>query len=120
MQYNLLGDAQNTYTIPGLADGLKFDPATGDVWALQNQDGNSTLTLINPATNQVSAPLSYASPYVYGADSTRGYDDVAFLGQRVFLSYTNPVNPGDAVHPRANQRHGAVRLARDYERPEPR
>ena len=36
-------------------------------------------------------------PYAYGADSTRGYDDVAFVGQKVFLSYTNPVNPGDAV-----------------------
>jgi len=97
VQYDLLGTVQNTYTLPGLADGLKVDPATGDVWALQNQDGNSTVTLIDPATGQVSAPLSYAAPYVYGADSTRGYDDVAFVGQRVFLSYTNPVNPGDPV-----------------------
>jgi len=97
VQYDLLGTVQNTYTLPGLADGLKVDPATGDVWALQNQDGNSTITLIDPATNQVSAPLSYAAPYAYGADSTRGYDDVAFIGQKVFLSYTNPVNPGDAV-----------------------
>ncbi len=98
VQYDLLGTAQNTYTLPGLADGLKVDPATGDVWALQNQDGNSTLTLIDPSTKQVSAPLSYASPpYTYGADSSRGYDDVAFIGPKVFLSYTNPVNPGDAV-----------------------
>ncbi len=97
VQYDLLGNVQNAYTVAGLADGLKFDPATGVVWALQNQDGNSTVTLIDPATNQVSAPLSYAPPYVYGADSTRGYDDVAFVGQKVFLSYTNPVNPGDAV-----------------------
>jgi len=97
VQYDLLGTVQNTYTLPGLADGLKVDPATGDVWALQNQDGNSTVTLIDPATGQVSAPLSYAAPYVYGADSTRGYDDVAFVGQKVFLSYTNPKNPGDAV-----------------------
>ena len=96
-QYDLSGNVQNTYNILGLADGLKFDPATGDVWALQNQDGNSTVTLIDPATNQVSAPLSYAPPYVYGADSTRGYDDVAFIGQKVFLSHTNPVNPGDPV-----------------------
>ncbi len=97
VQYDLLGTVQNTYTLPGLADGLKVDPATGDVWALQNQDGNSTVTLINPATKQVSAPLSYAPPYVYGADSARGYDDVAFVGQKVFLSYTGPENPGDPV-----------------------
>jgi len=97
VQYDLLGSPQNTYTLPGLADGLKVDPATGDVWALQNQDGNSTVTLIDPATKQVSAPLSYAPPYTYGADSTRGYDDVAFVGQKVFLSYTNPANAGDPV-----------------------
>jgi len=97
VQYDLLGTVQNTYTLPGLADGLKVDPATGDVWALQNQDGNSTVTLIDPATNQVSAPLGYAPPYAYGATSTRGYDDVAFVGQKVFLSYTNPKNPGDPV-----------------------
>ena len=97
VQYDQLGNMQNTYTVPGLADGLKVDPATGDVWALQNQDGNSTVTLIDPATKQVSAPLSYAPPYTYGADSTRGYDDVAFVGQKVFLSYTNPENPGDPV-----------------------
>jgi len=97
VQYDLLGNVQNTYTLPGLADGLKVDPATGVVWALQNQDGNSTVTLIDPATKQVSAPLSYAAPYVYGPDSTRGYDDVAFVGQKVFLSYTNPENPVDAV-----------------------
>jgi len=97
VQYDLLGTVQNTYTLPGLADGLKVDPATGDVWALQNQDGNSTLTLLDPGTNQVSSPLSYAAPYTYGATSTRGYDDVAFVGQKVFLSYTNPKNPGDPV-----------------------
>jgi len=97
VQYDLLGNTQNTYTVAGSDDGLKVDPATGNVWVLQNQDGNSTLSLIDPATNQVSAPLSYAAPYLYGADSTRGYDDAAFVGQKVFLAYTNPVNPGDPV-----------------------
>ncbi len=97
VQYDLLGNTQNTYTLPGLADGLKVDPVTGDVWALQNQDGNSAITLIDPATKQVSAPLSYAAPYTYGAGSTRGYDDAAFVGQKVFLSYTNPANSGDPV-----------------------
>ena len=42
-----------------------------------------------------------APPYVYGPYPTgansRGYDDVAFLGNKVYLSYTNPVNPTDPV-----------------------
>ena len=66
VQYDLLGNTQNTYTVAGSDDGLKVDPATGNVWVLQNQDGNSTLTFIDPKTNQASAPLSYASPYTYG------------------------------------------------------
>ena len=92
VQYNLHGTVENTYTLTGLADGLKYDPRTGDVWALMNNDGNSHLDLIDPATKQVSAPLHYAV-----TSATRGYDDVVFDGKRVFLSYTNPVNKGDPV-----------------------
>jgi hypothetical protein len=69
VQYSSMGQIEQTYTITGLADGLKYDATTGDVWALLNNDGNSQLVLIDPATNQVSAPLSYAAPYVYGANS---------------------------------------------------
>jgi hypothetical protein len=35
--------------------------------------------------------------------STRGYDDVAFLNGKVYLSVTNPVNPGDSVLQVLNQ-----------------
>jgi WD40 repeat protein len=97
VQYNMLGQVQHTYTADGLADGLKYDPNTGNVWVLNNNDGNANLQFINPSTDQISAPLTYAPPYVYGADSGRGYDDVAFKGQNVFVSYTNPANPGDPV-----------------------
>lgn len=97
VQYSKDGTVENTYTLAGLADGLKYDPATGNVWALLNNDGNATLRFINPATQQVSDPLKYGSGYVYGPDSSRGFDDVVFDGKRVFLSETNPANPGDPV-----------------------
>jgi hypothetical protein len=104
VQYSTGGAIEHTYSIVGLVDGLKFNPVTGKVWALQNNDGNSTLSLINPATGVVSAPLSYASPpYVYGPSSGRGYDDVAFLNGKVYLSYSNPVNPTDTVVQILNQ-----------------
>jgi len=95
VQYSPTGAVQHTYSIAGSVDGMKYNPTTGMVWALQNQDDNSTLSIINPTTHTVSAPLSYGPPYVYGGG--RGYDDVAFLGGKVFLSYTNPVNPTDPV-----------------------
>jgi hypothetical protein len=93
VQYGLNGSVQHQYTIPGLVDGLKFNPTTGIVWALQNNDGNATLSIIDPAAHTVSSPLSYGPPYVYGSTSGRGYDDVAFLGGKVYLSFTNPSSP---------------------------
>ena len=91
VQYKLKnGTVRHTYSIAGSVDGLKIDPATGIVWALQNQDGNSTITLIDPEDNTVSKPIPYAVK-----SATRGSDDVAFRMDHVFLSYTNPVNPTD-------------------------
>src|SRR5258708_8124752 len=60
------------------------------VWALQNQDGRSSLSLIDPATQKVTAHFDYAN-----TSTTRGYDDVVFDGKNVFLSYTNPTANGD-------------------------
>ena len=98
VQYNRFSGAiQSQYSIAGLVDGLKVNPTTGIVWALQNQDGNAHITLINPTTQTVSAPLNYAPPYVYGATSGRGFDDVAFLGGKVYLSETNPTAPTDPI-----------------------
>jgi hypothetical protein len=97
-RYSFSGALEQTYSISGLVDGLKVNPVTGMVWALQNNDGNSTLSLINPKTNIVSAPLSYAV-----RSATRGYDDVAFLDGNVYLSYTNPANPTDPVLQLLNQ-----------------
>ena len=87
------------YSISGLVDGMKFNPVTGMVWALQNNDANATLSIINPTTQTVSGPLKYGPPYMYTTPGplARGYDDVAFLGGKVYLSYTNPMNPTDPV-----------------------
>jgi hypothetical protein len=90
VRYNLHGEVRHTYSIAGSVDGLKVDPRTGRVWALQNQDGNSTLSVINPKTHTVSGPIPYAVK-----SATQGYDDVVFRGDQVFLSYTNPVAPKD-------------------------
>ena len=92
VQYNFNGHVLHTYSILGSVDGLKVDPETGLVWALQNQDGNSTLTLINPATQSTIGPFHYSV-----MSSTRGYDDVVFRFDSVFLSYTNPNAPSDAT-----------------------
>jgi glutamine cyclotransferase len=91
VQYKLRnGKVRSTYSIAGSVDGLKIDPSTGAVWALQNQDGNSTITLIDPEDHTVSKPIPYAVK-----SATRGVDDAAFRVDETFLSYTNPVVPSD-------------------------
>lgn len=40
------GSVLKNITIPGHVDGLKIDPATGDVWATENEDRNPTLAVI--------------------------------------------------------------------------
>ena len=62
VEYDHSGKIEHTYQISGYVDGLKFDPVTGEIWALQNQDGNSTLSIIDPEDRTVSKPLSYAVP----------------------------------------------------------
>jgi hypothetical protein len=90
VQYKFDGTVRHTYSIAGSVDGLKVDPKSGLVWTMQNQDGNSTLTLINPKTNTTLGPIPYAV-----TPSIHGYDDVVFRFDKVFLSYTNPSGPAD-------------------------
>ncbi len=97
VRYSPDGQVEQTYSLPGSVDGLKYDPASGLVFALKNQDANSYLYTIDPTTNAVSGPLNYDNNYVYGANLSRGYDDVAFDNGKVFLSYTNPANTGNSV-----------------------
>lgn len=104
VQYDLNGAVRKTYTIAGSVDGLKIEPKTGLVWALQNQDGNSTLTLIDPKTGITpNSPLHYKV-----TSSTQGYDDVVFLNGKIFLSYTNPAVPTDPTIQRLENRESPL------------
>jgi hypothetical protein len=95
VEYNSdTGAVINSYSFPLVyVDGLKFDPFTHQVWVMQNQDGNSALSFINPDTGVVTGPLTYANP-----SPTQGYDDVVFEGNATYMSYTNPPDAsGDAT-----------------------
>jgi len=69
----------------------------GKVWALQNNDGNSALTVINPVTN-ATTPYTYGTTYTGNGNSLgRGFDDAEFLNGQVYLSETNPSTGTDPV-----------------------
>jgi hypothetical protein len=92
-EYDLSGTVLKTYSLGGDVDGLRYNASTNQLWALQNQDGNSALTLIDVSTGHMT-PYSYTT-----TSTTRGYDDVQFVGGKAFLSVTNPPTPSDPNAP---------------------
>jgi hypothetical protein len=86
VQYSMQGVIEHIYTVKGHSDGLKIDPATHLVWALQNEDASPNLVIINPRTQQTK--LYNFGPTLHGG----GYDDLVFRGCKVFISASNPAN----------------------------
>jgi hypothetical protein len=94
VRYSPTGTVQNTWSIAGNVDGLRIDPSSGLVWALQNNDGNSTLTTINPVSNSTTL-YTYGNSYTNAPN--RGFDDVQFPHGNTFLSETNPASNSDPI-----------------------
>jgi hypothetical protein len=90
VEYQMDGTFVHTYTVPGHNDGLKVDPSTHLLWALQNEDANANLVIINPETNDQK--LYTFGPAAHGG----GYDDMVFRGCEVYLSASNPANNPNA------------------------
>jgi hypothetical protein len=86
VEYRMNGDVVTTYTVPGHNDGLKANPKTKQIWAMQNEDGNPNLVIIDPKT-QTQKQYSFG-PTLHGG----GYDDIVFRGNDVFISASNPAN----------------------------
>jgi hypothetical protein len=86
VEYRMDGTVVYTYTVPGHSDGLKVDPRTHLLWALQNEDANANLVIIHPETHEQK--LYTFGPTLHGG----GYDDIVFRGCKVFVSASNPAN----------------------------
>ena len=86
VEYKMDGSVVHTYTVPGHSDGLKVDPVTHKLWALQNEDANANLVIINTETRQ--RKLYTFGPTLHGG----GYDDMVFRGCKVYISASNPAN----------------------------
>jgi len=90
VEYKMNGDIVTTLSVKGHNDGLRVNPQTKQLWALQNEDGNPNLAIIDP-TSGTQTVYTFA-PTVHGG----GYDDIAFRGTDVFLSASNPSNNPNA------------------------
>jgi hypothetical protein len=70
------GTVLKNISIPGHLDGLKINPATGDVWATENEDGNPTLAVIDHESGAFR--IFRFSPTLI----TGGMDDLVFVSKR--------------------------------------
>lgn len=94
VEYRMDGSLVQIYTVLGHNDGLKIDPITHRLWALQNEDANPRLVIIDPQTQD--RHLYLFGPTPHGG----GYDDITFRGCDVYLSASNPAhnpNNGPAI-----------------------
>jgi hypothetical protein len=95
VEYTLDGDVVHTFPVKGHSDGMRMDPSTGKLWALSNEDGNPEMTVISPSNG--SSTLYQFDATVHGG----GFDDIAFLGGKMYMSASNPTldGSGQNTHP---------------------
>jgi hypothetical protein len=86
VEYRMDGSLVHIYTVPGHNDGLKVDPSTHLLWAIQNEDLNPNLVIIDPESQKQK--LYTFGPTPHGG----GYDDLVFRGCSVYISASNPAN----------------------------
>lgn len=86
VEYGMDGSMVRIYTVVGHNDGLKVDPITHRLWALQNEDASPNLVIIDPVTQD--RKLYLFGPTPHGG----GYDDMVFRGCDVYISASNPAN----------------------------
>ena len=79
------GSVLMNISIPGHVDGLKINPATGNVWATENEDGNPTLAVIDHISGAFKI-YSFSPTLITG-----GIDDLVFA-QDVFLVTSSQVD----------------------------
>ncbi|HEV8015910.1 MAG TPA: hypothetical protein VGP48_10275 [Stellaceae bacterium] len=86
VEFGMDGSVQHVVSVLGHSDGLKVNPATGQLWALQNEDANPRLVIFDPESLQRSLYLFDATPH------GGGYDDMVFLHCQAYISASNPAN----------------------------
>jgi hypothetical protein len=106
VEFSMDGTVEHIYTVPGHSDGLKLDPITKRLWALQNEDASPNVVIIDPETQQQKVHQFASTPH------GGGYDDIVFRGCKIYISASNPAgnpNTGPAIVS-AKLRDGVVQV----------
>jgi hypothetical protein len=90
VEFDMDGSWVHTFAVPGHNDGLKVDPYTHQLWAMQNEDASPHLVIIDPRGWR-------QREYAFGATPHGGgYDDMVFRDCKTYLSASNPANNPNA------------------------
>jgi len=84
VEYDFTGAMVKNFTVKGHNDGLRFNPMTNQLWAVQNEDGNATLIIINPKSGTQKTFTLGTGPH------GGGYDDIDFNNNKVYISASAP------------------------------
>lgn len=87
VEYDMTGKVVTTFTVVGHNDGLRINPLDGTLWALQNEDANPNLVIIDLKKGKQTV-FQFPEPTPHGG----GYDDIDFSNAGIFVSASNPAN----------------------------
>jgi hypothetical protein len=88
IEYTMTGDQVHVYSVLGHNDGLKLNPYDGKLYAMQNEDANPNLVIIDPVTKTQSVFKFATATQPHGG----GYDDMVFRDHKLYISASNPAN----------------------------
>jgi hypothetical protein len=83
VEFSLAGKVERTFQVQGHNDGLGV-VGDGELWALQNEDANPNLVVIDLRTGQ--AKKYKFPPTPHGG----GYDDLVVKGGKIYITASNP------------------------------
>ena len=92
VEYTKDGRKTFSFTVIGHNDGLKVDPYTHKIWAMQNEDANPNLVIFDPKTRE-QRQYTFATPPPNGG----GYDDITFRNGEAYFSASNPAHNPNAA-----------------------
>jgi hypothetical protein len=91
VEYDFKGNQLQNFEVTGHNDGLRYNPKTNELWAVQNEDGNSNVAIINLQNGKQKVYQLGTGPH------GGGYDDIDFLDNDIYLSASAPtINPNIA------------------------
>lgn len=85
LEYDLNGNVQQTFNVPGHPDGIVAYNST-TVWISSNEDANPIITVINTSSNTLQSYTSDVAQLPHGG----GLDDMKVINSVVYASASNP------------------------------